>query len=55
MSFWKKKKYCEYCGSVKNADGNCPNQKCIAYKASSTTTSGTQTTTSTTTTTTKEG
>lgn len=32
MSFWKKKKYCEYCGSVKNADGNCPNQKCIAYK-----------------------
>lgn len=34
MSFWKRKNYCEYCGSVKNNDGSCPNSKCIAYKSS---------------------
>lgn len=34
MSFWKKKKYCPYCGSELNADGNCPNKDCIAYKGS---------------------
>lgn len=32
MSFWKKKKYCEYCGSEKKSDGSCSNPKCIAYK-----------------------
>lgn len=31
MSFWKKKKYCEYCGSEKKSDGSCSNPKCIAY------------------------
>lgn len=32
MSFWKKKSYCEYCGSEKNTDGSCKNPKCIDYK-----------------------
>lgn len=31
MSFWKKKKYCPYCGSELNADGSCPNKNCIKY------------------------
>ena len=32
MSFWKKKKYCPYCGSELKTDGSCPNKDCIAYK-----------------------
>lgn len=32
MAFWKKKNYCEFCGSEKNKDGTCPNPKCIKYK-----------------------
>jgi hypothetical protein len=36
MSFWKKKKYCKFCGSEENADGSCSNSKCIAYKDKST-------------------
>lgn len=31
MSFWKKKKYCKYCGSTLKSDGTCPNKDCIAY------------------------
>lgn len=31
MSFWKKKKYCPYCGSTLNTDGSCPNKSCIKY------------------------
>lgn len=30
MAFWKKKKYCQYCGSEVK-DGSCSNEKCIAY------------------------
>ncbi|WP_337742200.1 hypothetical protein [Megasphaera sp.] len=33
MSFWKKKKYCQYCGSELKSDGTCPNPDCIAYVA----------------------
>jgi hypothetical protein len=33
MSFWKKKKYCQYCGSELKTDGSCTNKDCIAYKA----------------------
>lgn len=33
MSFWKKKKYCKYCGSELKSDGTCSNQDCIAYVA----------------------
>jgi len=32
MAFWKKKKYCNFCGSELKADGSCSNEKCIAYK-----------------------
>lgn len=31
MAFWKKKKYCQYCGSEVK-DGCCSNPDCIAYK-----------------------
>lgn len=31
MAFWKKKNYCKYCGSEKNKDGSCPNEKCIKH------------------------
>ncbi len=31
MAFWKKKKYCQYCGSEVK-DGGCSNPDCIAYK-----------------------
>lgn len=37
MSFWKRKKYCKYCGSTLNADGSCPNVNCIAYVPGTTT------------------
>lgn len=33
MSFWKRKKYCKYCGSELKSDGTCPNKGCIAYVA----------------------
>lgn len=33
MSFWKRKKYCQYCGSELKSDGTCPNKDCIAYVA----------------------
>lgn len=33
MAFWKKKKYCQYCGSELKTDGTCPNKDCIAYVA----------------------
>ncbi|WP_337544541.1 hypothetical protein [Megasphaera sp.] len=33
MSFWKRKKYCKYCGSELKSDGTCPNKDCIAYVA----------------------
>lgn len=36
MSFWKKKKYCTYCGSELKSDGTCPNKDCIAYVATTT-------------------
>ena len=29
MSFWKRKKYCQYCGSELKSD--CSNERCIAY------------------------
>lgn len=32
MAFWKKKKYCNFCGSELKADGSCSNEKCITYK-----------------------
>lgn len=38
MSFWKKKKYCQYCGSELKSDGTCPNKDCIAYVAPADTT-----------------
>lgn len=31
MSFWKRKKYCQYCGSEVK-DGRCSNPDCIAFK-----------------------
>ena len=31
MSFWKRKKYCQYCGSELKSDGSCSNERCIAY------------------------
>lgn len=34
MSFWKKKKYCTYCGSEVDKSGSCSNEKCIAHKES---------------------
>lgn len=37
MSFWKRKKYCKYCGSTLKADGSCPNVNCIAYVPDATT------------------
>lgn len=37
MSFWKRKKYCKYCGSTLKADGSCPNVNCIAYVPAATT------------------
>lgn len=43
MSFWKRKKYCKYCGSTLKADGSCPNINCIAY-VPGTTTANTSTT-----------
>lgn len=33
MAFWKKKKYCQYCGSEVK-DGSCSNPDCIAFKKS---------------------
>lgn len=33
MSFWKRKKYCQYCGSELKSNGTCPNKDCIAYVA----------------------
>lgn len=36
MSFWKRKKYCKYCGSELKSDGTCPNKDCIAYVAPTT-------------------
>ncbi len=36
MSFWKRKKYCQYCGSELKSDGTCPNKECIAYVAPTT-------------------
>jgi hypothetical protein len=33
MSFWKRKKYCKYCGSELKSDDTCPNKDCIAYVA----------------------
>nr|DAL13278.1 MAG TPA_asm: NAD-dependent DNA ligase C4 zinc finger domain [Caudoviricetes sp.] len=36
MAFWKKKKYCQYCGSELKADGGCSNPNCIAYKTGDT-------------------
>ena len=33
MSFWKRKKYCKYCGSELKNDGTCPNKDGIAYVA----------------------
>lgn len=33
MAFWKKKKYCQYCGS-EIKDGSCSNPGCIAFKES---------------------
>lgn len=45
MAFWKKKKYCQYCGSALNSDGTCPNKDCIAYVAPTTDTTTTTTTT----------
>lgn len=46
MSFWKRKKYCKYCGSELKSDGTCPNKDCIAYVApkTGTTTSDADTT-----------
>lgn len=41
MSFWKKKKYCPYCGSELNANGSCPNKNCIKYNTASTSTTNT--------------
>lgn len=35
MAFWKKKKYCQYCGSEVK-DGCCSNPDCIAFKAKDT-------------------
>lgn len=40
MSFWKRKKYCKYCGSELQNDGTCPNKDCIAYVAPKADTSG---------------
>lgn len=37
MAFWKRKKYCQYCGSELKSDGTCPNKDCIAYKPDTTT------------------
>ncbi|MFP8919936.1 hypothetical protein [uncultured Megasphaera sp.] len=37
MSFWKRKKYCKYCGSELKSDGTCLNKDCIAYVAPKTT------------------
>lgn len=45
MSFWKKKKYCPYCGSELIADGSCPNKDCIKYTGDSTPTTTASTTT----------
>lgn len=45
MSFWKKKKYCPYCGSELIADGSCPNKDCIKYTGDNTTTTTASTTT----------
>lgn len=33
MSFWRRKKYCKYCGSELKSDGTCQNKDCIAYVA----------------------
>lgn len=43
MAFWKKKKYCQYCGSELKSDGSCSNQNCIAYKTGETTDTTTDT------------
>lgn len=32
MAFFTLKKRCQYCGSVLDKDGNCPNADCIAHK-----------------------
>ena len=45
MSFWKKKKYCLYCGSELKADGSCSNKDCIKYTSDTSTTTTTSTTT----------
>lgn len=47
MAFWKRKKYCQYCGSELKADGSCTNKNCIAYKADESTTTETAASTDT--------
>lgn len=32
MAFFKLKKRCAYCGSVLDAQGNCPNTACINHQ-----------------------